>query len=263
MSLFQFFSEHLCLFLIAFFADVNHNNFAVFINHLVKGIKKGLIHIWCRHKNLTVYHTKDIIFMNLKAINSCVTYCQSHATTCYIWKTSCHSFNISFNTLARIESKQACKTLRYRTCFNNRSIDIYYFSSWLCCHKDVFIIWQDDNILSINLLNSLNNIFCWWVHCLTTWNHIVNTLWFEDICKSISGNNCNKSKIFRSRRRSLNGFFFLNLCIVLVAHVVNLNFDKSTIFKTFLHDKTWILCMDVNFYNFIIVNNKERIPKVT
>ena len=61
----------------------------------------------------------------------------------------------------------------------------------------------------------------------------------------------------------MNGFCFLNLCIVLITHVVNLNFDKSTIFKTFLHDKTWILCMDVNFYNFIVVNNKERIPKIT
>ena len=193
--------------------------------------------------------------MNLKTINSCITYRQGHATTCYIWKTSCHSFNISFDTLTRIKSKQTCKALWNCTCFNNSRIDIYYFSSWLCCHKDVFIVWQDDNILSINLLNSLNNIFCWWVHCLTTWNHIVNTLWFEDICKSISSNNCNKGKVFRSRRCSLDSFFFLNLCIVLVTHVVNLNFDKSPIFKTFLHDKTWILSMDVNFYNFIIVNN--------
>ena len=84
VSLFQFFRKCLSLFLITFFADINHNNFTVFVNHLVESVKKGLVHIWCRHKDLTINHTKDIIFMNLKTINSCVTYRQGHATTCYI-----------------------------------------------------------------------------------------------------------------------------------------------------------------------------------
>ena len=55
--------------------------------------------------------------------------------------------------------------------------------------------------------------------------------------------------------------FFFNLCFVLVAHIVNFYLDQATIFETFLHNKSWIFCMDMDFDNFIIIDNKERIPE--
>ena len=56
--------------------------------------------------------------------------------------------------------------------------------------------------------------------------------------------------------------FFFNLRFVLVTHIVNFYLDQATIFETFLHNKSWIFCMDVDFDNFIIVDNEERVSKL-
>ena len=199
--------------------------------------------------------------MDFEAINRRITNCSRNATADHVVQGSCHSLMVLFDCFSTIKGQKTCQTLRKRACFNHCRWLLKHFRCRLSRHEDIFIVWQENDIARIDLVNSLDKVLCRRVHSLTTRNDIVHALSLEDFSKAVTSYYRDNSVFFFFSW--LGSFFFLlKLGFVLVTHVVHFYLDKATILQSFLHDKTWIFCMDVHFHDFIIINYQQGIPKL-
>ena len=193
--------------------------------------------------------------MDFKPINSGIANRCCHTTRHNITQWSAHAFVVLFDRFAFIKGKKTSQSLRDGLGLNNCCRLINHFCCRLSRHQDIFVVWQDNDVARIQLFNRFDKVFCWWVHGLTTRDDVINSLRFKDISQSLTSNYCDDGIFFFFNWFGLT-FFFFNLRFVLVTHVVDFHLDQASVLKTFLHDKTWIFCMDVNFDNLIVIHHQ-------
>ena len=136
----------------------------------------------------------------------------------------------------------------------------------LCRQNNITVIWQNIDVFRRNFLNRTKNILSTRIHRLTAFNHFIHTKFMEQIRKSISDRNTDKTIFFKFH---FLFFLFLLFChlagifddtlVMFFAHIINFHACQRTIGKRFLNRKTRVVCVHMNFNNFLIGNTDNRI----
>src|SRR5205814_1772995 len=119
---------------------------------------------------------------------------------------------------------------------------------------NIGIVWKNKDSIGLNSMDSMNQIFCTWVHCLSAGKHYVNT----DTCKNFvdsrpqSHSDKTKRLLFFSPAvdRSilvinLTGIRFFYNMGMLVPHILNLNSAQISIFHRQIQNLTRVFRMNM------------------
>ncbi len=136
--------------------------------------------------------------------------------------------------------------------------------------NNVFVVGKNKDCFGIHLSNSFQHILCARIHGLAAFDHSVCAKLGKDMAQAFADGNHNKAHFLCRLCSSLSCICRLLLCcdlcrilnkalLVLLAHIVNLDFAKRTVRKCLLNCQTRVVGVDVSFDDFVVCNNHDGI----
>ena len=146
-----------------------------------------------------------------------------------------HGFNICIHIRLRHKADHCCDSLRNGLCRDYDNIFVFCKRPCLICSKnDIFVVWQDEDMVRIYFINGREHIVCARVHRLSALDDIIHAQFTEDLVHPVSDGNGDKSNrfsrlflLFRLCSLSLLRSDFLcvadQLFLMLLAHIIDLH----------------------------------------
>ena len=213
--------------------------------------------------------THDITFMDLFIINMSISYRICDLTGLYAGNFFCHIFFIVFHRFFRYIIDHCCNTLWYSLGRNNN--DIFVFRQCfclICCQNNIFIIWQDKDMLCIHFTDRIQHVFRTRIHRLSTLDQVIHTKITENLSETFANGHRNKSYFFLRCFCCLfcllcSNFFriFNQFFLMFFTHVIDLDSGQRTIGKSTLDRQSRIIGMYVNLNHFIVSHAHDRITQ--
>ena len=205
--------------------------------------------------------------MDLFIIDSCIADCIGYLSCLNSFNAFIHSIDIRINISFRHIIDDGSNSLWYCLGWNYDNILIFCQGLSLICSKDdIFIVRQNKDIICIHMVNRCQHIFGTRIHCLTTFNNIVNSKLFENIVHTVTDGYGDKSNrftwlfLFIFSLLCCNFFSVLDqLFLMLFPHIVDLHTGKLSKCKCFLDGKSRIVRMNMDLNDIVICHAYDRI----
>ncbi len=175
-----------------------------------------------------------------------------------------HGSLVIFHRSIWIKGQQSRHPLRYIFCRYDCCFYIQKLSCLFCSHNNVLVVRQDQHALCADRLDRVDDIFCRWVHRLAAFDNVRSADAAKQICDAFA--HCNCHYCIRMNRLLFWRIFLEVLADninMLLAHIFYFHADQASVVLTICKHFSWFFRMDMNFCDFVISDDQQRISILT